>query len=112
MPAIEPVKVMKVIQPLCFEHHAEMRREQLASHREEVVYSCQEPECHIHYCGSEGYFFNPTGEDLIDQYGIPRLHCAHDGSPLFLLEVQPENHSFRLWRCPKCNMSRVSGMIH
>ncbi len=112
MPATEPVKVMKVIQPLCFEHHVEMSREELASRREMVVYGCQEPECHIHYSGSEGYFFNPTGEDSIDQYAIPRLHCVHDGSPLFLLEVQPENHSFRLWRCPKCNMSRVSGMIH
>jgi hypothetical protein len=41
----------------------------------------------------------------------PREQCSIDGHPMYLLEVQPQHPSFRLWRCPKCNMSRSAGTL-
>jgi len=30
---------------------------------------------------------------------------------MYLLEVQPEQPGFRLWRCPHCNMSLLGGQL-
>ena len=39
----------------------------------------------------------------------PNVHCPHDGASMYLAEVLPEHKSFRLWKCPQCNMNHSNG---
>ena len=75
-------------------------------------YACDEPDCLVHYSGSEGYFLNSRDPVRIKRCPIPpHQYCSKDRYPMYLLEVQPNHPSFRLWRCPKCNMTRCSGTL-
>ena len=99
------------IHPLCYEHHTEMTCVERASKKESLAYRCQEPDCHVYYDRSEGYFLNGLGRNRIEQETTPRVHCSQDGHLIYLLEVQREHPSFRLWRCPQCKMSHVGGSL-
>jgi hypothetical protein len=108
MPA---TKHAPIIRPLCYEHHVQMRPCESLSHDEPLVYACRKPACFLHYSCSRGYFVNSKDVDITERDGIACVHCPRDWSPMYLLEVHPERRSYRLWRCPKCNTSRVSGEL-
>jgi hypothetical protein len=108
MPGTIPINS---IRPLCYEHHTEMTLPELAPDDYGLAYACREFDCLVHYTRSRGYFLNTQNRDLIEQEVAPREQCSIDGHPMYLLEVQPQHPSFRLWRCPKCNMSRSAGTL-
>lgn len=109
MPAVER---SNRIHPLCYEHHSEMALRELSSSEDGMTYACQEPDCFVTYTRSDGYFLNTQDQLLIKEGPIPPLqYCLKDDCPMYLLEVQPDQPSFRLWRCPKCNMSLGGGTL-
>jgi hypothetical protein len=100
------------IRPLCYEHHREMELRKFASSDDGMAYVCQELDCVVHYSKSEGYFLNAQNLFLIKQGPVPpHQYCSSDGYPMYLLEVQPEHPSFRLWKCPKCSLCRGGGQL-
>ena len=51
----------RALQPLCHEHHLEMRLTQVplqtgSEPSQTLVYACPEPDCLVHYNSSGGYF--------------------------------------------------------
>jgi len=101
----------RAFQPLCHEHHLEMRLTQVPLQTESapaqtLVYVCPEPDCLVHYNSSRGYFVVVHNGNGIDRDMMPELVCSQDGLPMYLAEVLPTQRSFRLWRCPQCNASR------
>lgn len=109
MPAAQPNKEVRV---LCFEHHAEMglNTSVLNSQQEPqqtLTYTCPEPECQVHYSLLRGYFFpNQNGNKRVDM--LPDVRCLHDGTPLYLVQIDKEKRAFRLWLCPQCGASRTN----
>jgi len=98
--------------PLCYEHHSRMALRKLASSGNGLAFACREPHCVVHYSSSEGYFLGTQNRRPTIQGPLtPHHNCSSDGFPLYLLEVQPKHPSFRLWRCPKCGMSRAAGSL-
>ena len=98
------------IHPLCYEHHSEMAVPKVVSNRRELVFACQQPSCFVHYSNRDGYFLNTQDRVLIKQCPAPpHQFCSYDKFPMYLVEVQQEQPSFRLWRCPKCGLSRLGG---
>jgi hypothetical protein len=102
------------LHPLCHEHHVEMELNQIlvttGSDRTQVIaFACPERDCGVHYSNSQGYFI-PT-LDGTDTDSLPRVRCEQDGMPMYLAEVLPEKRSFRLWKCPHCNMCHASGAL-
>jgi hypothetical protein len=109
MPGLAPTST---IHPLCYEHHSEMTLHKLALSQDGMTYACPEPDCFVHYSKLDGYFLNTQDRFQIDRCPTPpHQYCPSDGYPMYLLEVQPKHPSFRLWRCPKCNMSRSGGQL-
>lgn len=97
------------LQPLCHEHHLEMRLTQVppqtgSEPAQTLVYACPEPDCLVHYNSSRGYFVIKHNGNGIDGDMMPKVWCLQDGLPMYLAEVP--QRSFRLWRCPQCNSSR------
>ncbi len=81
----------KEFYPLCYGHHQEMMPNQFNLHNtsdpsQTTAYACREPGCLVRYDSSSG----------------------HDGTSMYLAEVQPQNTSYRLWRCPQCEASRTN----
>jgi hypothetical protein len=106
-----PLQRNRALQPLCHEHHLEMRPTQVplqtgSEVAETLVYACPEPDCLVHYNSSRGYFLVTDNGNGIDQDMMPEVWCSQDGLPLYLAAVLWEQSSFRLWRCPRCNASR------
>jgi hypothetical protein len=104
------------IRPLCQEHHTEMTLTQVLPKTEEEAtqtdaYVCPVPRCLIHYNTSNGYFTAPQNGSGTDADSMPRVRCEQDGMPMYLAEVLPERRSFRLWKCPHCNMCQASGAL-
>src|SRR2546429_484035 len=100
------------LQPLCYEHHSKMMLRKLATNGNGLAFACREPSCVVHYSSSEGYYLGAQDLHPVMQDSMsPHHHCSRDGFPLYLLEVQPKHPSFRLWRCPKCGMSRAAGSL-
>ena len=100
----------RALQPLCHEHHLEMRLTQVPLHAgnelaQTLVYACPEPDCLVHYHGSRGYFVVTDNGNGADRDVLPEVWCSQDGLPMYLAEVLPTQRSFRLWRCPQCNSS-------
>src|ERR1700704_200872 len=99
-----PLPENSALQPLCHEHHLEMRLtvpQQTASELEQtLVYACPEPGCFVHYDGSRGYFIVTDNGNGIDRDMMPEVWCSHDGLPMYLAQVLQSQRSFRLWRCP------------
>ena len=100
------------IHPLCYEHHSKMTPRKSPSTEDGLAFACREPHCVVHYSRLEGYFLSARNQLLLRQGPIPpHQYCSSDGFPMYLLEVQPKHPSFRLWRCPKCCMSRAAGSL-
>jgi len=111
MPALQR---NRTLQPLCHEHHLEMRLAQVplntgSEPTQTLVYACPEPDCPVHYNSSRGYFAVVHNGNGIDRDMMPKVWCSQDGLPMFLADVLPAQRSFRLWRCPQCNWSRRNG---
>lgn len=102
------------LQPLCYEHHREMRLDPNVSGNgttpaHEPVYVCQESDCSVRYTSAAGYFIAPREGRLAEEEILPRVRCPHDGAPMYLGEVNPEERSFRLWQCPLCKATSKRG---
>jgi hypothetical protein len=116
MPAAQPSKEFHA---LCHEHHVEMRLSQVLSRSEDqgtqtMAYACPEPDCFVHYDSSHGYFMMSQNGNLSELDMVPRIKCPHDGTPMYLAEINPEKKGFRLWRCPQCDGRRTNeeGLIN
>ena len=101
-------------QPLCYEHHAEMRLVHMVSGNgarpaQDPTYACQKSDCLVRYTSMEGYFFAPSEGGQVEEEALPRVRCPHDAAPMYLEEVHPHERSFRLWRCPLCRATSASG---
>ena len=110
MPATQPSTEFHA---LCHEHHIEMRLNQslLKSKGEDtqtLSYACTEPDCLVHYNSSRGYFMLSQDGSTSELDMLPRVRCLHDGMPMYLSGVNPNNRGFRLWRCPQCDGSRTN----
>jgi hypothetical protein len=106
-----PLSSLGTLQPLCYEHHLEMRLIQVPQRTgsepaQTLVHACPERNCFVHYDSSRGYFIVTDNGNGIDQGTMPEVWCSQDGLPMYLAEVLQAQRSFRLWRCPKCNLSR------
>src|SRR5271155_1827440 len=84
---LPPRQKNRALQPLCYEHHLEMRLTQVplqtaSEPAHTLVYACPEPDCLVHYNSSRGYFRyimvtdNGNGIDL-DM--MPEVWCSQDG---------------------------------
>ena len=101
----------RALQPLCHEHHLEMRLTQVplqtgSEPSQTLVYACPEPDCLVHYNSTGGYFALLHNGNGIDRDMMPELVCSQDGLPMYLAESDLRKRAFRLWRCPQCNSSR------
>lgn len=108
-----PALVHRVnVHPLCYEHHSGMTVPDAVSDRRELVFSCPEPSCLVHYSKVDGYFLSTQDPDLGKRSSPPpHQYCSNDKYPMCLVEVRQEDPSFRLWRCPKCGLSRLAGAL-
>jgi hypothetical protein len=110
MPIAEP---STKIHALCHEHHIQMELNQIfvttdGARTQVPAYGCSEPDCFVHYSSSHGYFIpSQNGSGIETDSLMPRVRCEKDGMPMYLVEVLPERKSFRLWKCPKCDMNRA-----
>ena len=100
------------IHPLCYEHHTEMTPVQIRlktkiGPTKSLTYACREPSCLIHYAKRHGYFMLPAGNQVEEEI-TPSIACPYDGMPMYLAKVRRGDRSFRLWRCPRCSMSRTN----
>jgi hypothetical protein len=104
------------LHPLCHEHHVEMKLNQIllttgSEHTETLAFACLEPDCLVHYSNTLGYFIPTQNGAGTETDSMPRVRCEQDGMPMYLAEVLPERRSFRLWKCPQCNLCHASGAL-
>lgn len=102
------------LQPLCYEHHTEMRLVSMLSGNgtkpdQEPSYACLEPDCLARYTSTEGYFVAPRETGQVEEEILPQVRCPQDGALMYLGEVHPQERSFRLWKCPLCKAASRSG---
>jgi hypothetical protein len=71
-------------------------------------YLCPEPGCSVGYNRREGYFMMIPQKEYTERDMIPYVSCRRDGGLMYLAETKPDNRSFRLWRCPRCKMTRTN----
>ena len=90
--------------PLCFEHHAEMK---LGLDGRSRLFFCDIPGCTISYTTSRGYLFSLSAIQSEVQ-ALPNVTCVLDGNPMYLAEVKPQNQSFRLWKCARCDRTHTN----
>jgi hypothetical protein len=108
MPATQPSKELRV---LCHEHHVKMRPNQspLDSEGDQTLtYACPEPDCLNHYNIYRGYFILSQSENTNELDIVPSVLCVHDGTPMYLAEIDPDKSAFRLWICPQCDGRRTN----
>jgi hypothetical protein len=74
----------------------------------EPLYACQEPGCLVGYHSARGYFLDTKDANTLEQETTPHVNCSNDGHLMYLAEVSPTRRSFRLWKCPKCNLSYIN----
>ncbi len=100
----------KELHVLCYQHHTEMLLRLLSESEpaEGPVYACQEPGCLVRYDSAHGYFLDTEDAKTIEQETAPQVSCSNDGQLMYLAEVDPERRSFRLWKCPECNLSCIN----
>jgi hypothetical protein len=72
------------------------------------AYVCEEPGCFVRYNGSRGYFITTPDGSQMEGEIIPRVSCPQDRQLMYLAEIRPKQRSYRLWRCPECDMSRTN----
>jgi hypothetical protein len=110
MPATQPSKELRA---LCHEHHVEMRLNPSLLNTdgdaaETFAYACAEPDCLVHYNISCGYFLLSQNGSTNELDMVPRVRCPHDGTPMYLAEIDSERNGFRLWICPQCDGRRTN----
>ncbi len=110
MPATQPSKELRA---LCHEHHAEMRLNQSLLNSEgdpiqKLAYACTQPDCLVHYNIYRGYFVLSQNGNTNELDMVPRVRCSHDGTPMYLAQIDPDKRDFRLWRCPQCDGRRTN----
>jgi hypothetical protein len=110
MPATQPSKELRAF---CHEHHVKMRLNQSLLNSEgdptqTLAYVCTEPDCLVHYNISRGYFLLSQNGNTNELDMVPRVRCPHDGTPMYLAEIDPEKRGFRLWICPQCDGRRTN----
>lgn len=101
------------LQPLCYEHHTEMRLVHMPSGNgtepvQEPKYACQESDCPVFFTSTAGYFVSPHETAQVEEEILPRVRCPNDATPMYLKEIRPRERSFRLWRCPLCSATSTS----
>lgn len=100
-------------QPLCYEHHTEMRPVPVVSGNgahpaPEPQYACQQSDCPVRFTTKDGYLLAPPEIGQVEEEILPRIKCPHDQTPMYLAEVRPQEKSFRLWRCPLCSATSTN----
>ena len=110
MPATQPSREFHA---LCHQHHVKMRLNLILLKSQDkdaqsLAYFCTEPNCCVHYSSSRGYFLLRQEGSASELDMAPSIRCPTDGIPMYLAEVNPENKSFRLWRCPQCDESQAN----
>ena len=110
MPATQSSKELRAF---CHEHHVKMRLNQSLLNSEgdptqTLVYACTEPDCLVHYNIYRGYFMLSRGGNANEVDMVPRVRCPHDGTPMYLAEIDREERDFRLWKCPQCDGRRTN----
>ena len=110
MPATQPSKELRAF---CHEHHVKMRLNQSLLNSEgdptqKLAYACTEPDCLVHYNIYRGYFIPGQNENTNELDTVPRVRCPHDGTLMYLAEIDLEKRSFRLWICPQCDGRRTN----
>jgi hypothetical protein len=109
MPVAQP---SREVHPLCHEHHVEMRHTQIVQRIEgepipAPAYACSASDCLVRYASSHGYYL-AAEYGLMQRDGTPRHICSDDGQPMYLSEINSEERSFRLWKCPQCDATRTN----
>ncbi len=110
MPATQPSKELRAF---CHEHHVKMRLFQSLSNSEgdltqKLAYACTQPDCLVHYNIYRGYFMLSQNGNTNELDMVPNVRCPHDGTPMYLAEVDPDKKGFRLWICPQCDGRRTN----
>ena len=110
MPATQPSKGLRAF---CHEHHVEMRLNQRILNskgdvKHTIAYACAEPDCFVHYNIYRGYFILSQDGNAIEPDMVPSVRCLHDGTPMYLAEIDREKRDFRLWKCPQCDGRRTN----
>jgi hypothetical protein len=105
MPATQPSKELRAF---CHEHHVKMRLSQSLLNSEgdltqTLAYACTEPDCLVQYNVSRGYFILSQNGNTNELDMVPSVRCHHDGTPMYLAEIDPDKRGFRLWICPQCD---------
>src|SRR6266436_7951132 len=95
------------------EHHGEMRLNQSLLNCEDearhpLAYACTEPDCLVHYSVYRGYFLLSQDGNTNEPGVVPRVRCPHDGTPMYLAEIDLQKRAFRLWICPQCDRRRTN----
>jgi len=73
-----------------------------------LAYVCTEPGCLVHYNIYRGYFMLSQDGNTNEPGMVPRVRCPHDGTPMYLAEIDLQKRGFRLWRCPQCDGRRTN----
>jgi len=73
-----------------------------------LAYACTEPDCLVHYNIYRGYFILSQDGNAIEPDMVPSVRCLHDGTPMYLAEIDREKRDFRLWKCPQCDGRRTN----
>jgi hypothetical protein len=110
MPATQPSKELRAF---CHEHHVEMRLYQNPLNSEggptqTLAYACTEPDCLVHYNIYRGYFILSQNGITNELDTVPGVRCPHDGTPMYLAEIDLQKRGFRLWICPQCDGRRTN----
>jgi len=111
MPGTQPSKELRA---LCHEHHGGMRLNQSHLNSEggdltqTLAYACTEPDCLVHYNIYRGYFILSQSGNTNELDMVPSVRCLHDGTPMYLAEIDLEKRGFRLWICPQCDGRRTN----
>jgi hypothetical protein len=67
------------------------------------AYACTDPDCLVYYNIYRGYFILSQDGSTNELDMVPSVRCVHDGTPMYLAEINPEKRGFRLWICPQCD---------
>jgi hypothetical protein len=112
MPATQPSKELRA---LCYEHQVKMRSfvNSDGGATRTLAYACTQPDCLVQYNIYRGYFVLSQNGSTNELEMVPRVRCLHDGTPMYLAEINPEKRGFRLWICPQCDgrCTNAEGLI-
>jgi hypothetical protein len=76
------------------------------NHEPALMYCCLESGCLIRYMSSHGYMVFAENGNPIPSEVTPCVECPVDGCLMYLAEVRADKRSYRLWKCPECDMTK------